>query len=428
LNEIRFIDVFSGIGGFRLGLEKAGGYRCVWSCDWDKYASKVYARHFGGENHYAGDVRQVEASSIPDHDVLCAGFPCQAFSVAGKRRGFEDPRGTLFYEVTRIARAKRPRILFLENVKGLLSHDDGHTFRVILEELGRIGYHCEWQILNSKWFGVPQRRERVFIIGHLGGEPKRTVFPIRATGEDPATGVREAQNEQTACAVTVGYGKLNMRGSYIATALDANYWKGPDNHNARTLIAYMGDVEDKLAVPVLTPNRAKKRQSGRRFKEPGDPMFTLTGQDVHSVLELKPLFGTGRNSRGYRVYDPSGVGPTLAGNAGGLGAKTGLIYVARRIRRLTPLECERLQGFPDNWTEFGYKPGGVVSTKPIYGWEWIVNEEGEPDQRCIKVGEEEIDPVYDAVRISDKQRYKMLGNAVSVPVIEFIGRRIKEVM
>jgi len=176
---IRFIDLFGGIGGFRHGLEQASDkYECVGYYDKDKYAVESYNRIFN-EEHEPVDVNELDTEQIPDHEVLAAGFPCQSFSIAGKRQGFEDTRGTLFFEIARIAEAKKPEILLLENVKGLLSHDNGETFRVILETLDELGYYVEWQVLNSKHWGVPQNRERVFIIGHLGGEPRRKVFPIR---------------------------------------------------------------------------------------------------------------------------------------------------------------------------------------------------------------------------------------------------------
>ena len=184
--EVRFIDLFGGIGGFRLGIERAteGKWKCVWYCDKDKYAVSVYNKRFG-ENYEPTDIRTVDEKEIPEHDVICAGFPCQSFSIAGKRRGLEDTRGTLFFEICRIARFHRPKFLFLENVKGLLSHDGGKTFGIILDTLQDLGYSVEWQVLNSKYFGVPQNRERVFIIGHLGGFGGQQVFPIReATGRD----------------------------------------------------------------------------------------------------------------------------------------------------------------------------------------------------------------------------------------------------
>ncbi len=164
MDEIRFIDLFSGVAGFRRGLEKAGGFRCVWSNDWNKYANQVYTKHFGTENHHSGDIREIDPKEIPDFDLLCAGFPCPSWSVAGKRKGFEDERGEIFWEIIRIVHAKKPKYLLLENVKGLLSHDKGHSFEVICEAICSEGYAVDFTVLNSKYFGVPQNRERVFIL------------------------------------------------------------------------------------------------------------------------------------------------------------------------------------------------------------------------------------------------------------------------
>ena len=281
---MRFIELFCGIGGFRLGLEKANkqigkvwgqvkhrqarmGFNCVWGNDNDKYACQIYRNHFG--EIYEGDIRAVDASAIPDHDLLCAGFPCQSFSIAGKRRGFEDTRGTLFFEICRVIRAKRPRYLLLENVKGLLSHDDGSTFETILRALDELGYDCQWQVLNSKDYGVPQNRERVFIVGHTRGQPRPKVFPI---GE---------------------------------------------------------------AVKANRP-------------------LEITTKPTIGAIEAR---GAGEYHAGMQLIEEEDM----------------------KIRRLTPLECERLQGFPDNWTE----------------------------------------------GISDTQRYKCLGNAVTVNVIEAIGKQWK---
>ena len=313
--EIRSIDLFSGIGGFRLGLERTNDssnqpkkrtdnheenechslkipkFRCVWSCDNNKYANQVYTKQFGKEGHYSGNIRGVNPQDIPDFDLLCAGFPCQTFSVAGKRKGFKDTRGTLFFEILRVAEAKRPHLLFLENVKGLLNHDGGRTFTVILQSLDELGYWVEWQVLNSKYFGVPQNRERVFIIGHLRGAGGREVFPIAENDEYNNEGNRAEARGQVGVTLSArSAGGQNARGNYVLTERDE-----------------------------------------------------ATARDENGNPQLLPI--------GYR-----------------------------RIRRLTPIECERLQGFPDGWTE----------------------------------------------GISDTQRYKCLGNAVTVNVIEFLGKLIRE--
>lgn len=165
-----FIDFFAGIGGFRLGMEMAG-HKCVGHCEIDEWANKSYvAMHNPGKDEwYARDITTVEPGDLPDADCYCGGFPCQAFSIAGKRGGFADTRGTLFFDVMRLAKERHPKILFLENVKGLLNHDEGRTFGTIIRTMDELGYDVEWQVFNSKYFGVPQNRERVFIIGHFRG-------------------------------------------------------------------------------------------------------------------------------------------------------------------------------------------------------------------------------------------------------------------
>ena len=263
--KLRFLDLFAGIGGFRLALELAG-HKCVGFCEIDKFARQTYKANFDTE----GEVEWHDITRVTDEqarelrgkvDLITGGFPCQAFSVAGERRGFEDTRGTMFFEIARIAKEIEPRFLLLENVKGLLSHDKGRTFAIILSTLDELGYDVEWQVLNSKDFGVPQNRERVFIVGHSRRFPRREVFPItRSSGQ--------ALTELT-------------RG--LADAYRVYDPAGV----ARTLKAEAGGVGAKTglyAVPVLTPDRTEKRQNGRRFKEPGEPTFTSTSQDRHGVL------------------------------------------------------------------------------------------------------------------------------------------------
>jgi DNA (cytosine-5)-methyltransferase 1 len=180
---MKFFDFFAGIGGFRLGMEMAG-HECVGHCEIDKYAHKSYvAMHRPKETEaYFGDIRTVDPWDLPECDIYCGGFPCQAFSIAGRRRGFEDTRGTLFFEIMRIARERHPKYLFLENVKGLLNHEGGDTFETIITTMAELGYGVEWQVLNSKHFGVPQNRERVFIIGHFGGIGGQQIFPFTEDG------------------------------------------------------------------------------------------------------------------------------------------------------------------------------------------------------------------------------------------------------
>lgn len=171
---IKYIDLFGGIGGFSESAKRAGGYKCVGYYEKDKYAVETYNANF--DTAFSPiDIRIIE--QFPDFDLLCAGFPCQSFSIAGKREGFKDTRGTMFFEICRIINQKRPKYLFLENVKGLLSHENGQTFKTILTSLDELGYDVEWQVLNSKYW-LPQNRERIFIIGYLRGNPRPEVFPI----------------------------------------------------------------------------------------------------------------------------------------------------------------------------------------------------------------------------------------------------------
>ena len=327
---MKYFSAFSGIGGFELGIQKAyesntkrkskrtkpkpkertsGGVGaahkhdkmlrtpdgttplCIGYSEIDRYAIQIYEKHFPEHTNFR-DITKITASSLPDFDLFVGGFPCQAFSIAGKRKGFDDTRGTLFFDIARILKEKRPRYILLENVKGLLSHDNGNTYRTILSTLIGIGYDIQAMVLNAKDFGVPQNRERVFIAGCLGGFGGRKVF------------------------------------------------------------SFGGSEQKGLELNEITENA----------------------------------------SQGYRVYGTDGISPTQASQAGGVGAKTGLIMaptiratsykkgdndtlIARtvrsggrksphgskqnwdsyevkgKIRRLTPLEAERLMGFSDGWTE-----------------------------------------------------------------------------
>ena len=179
---IRFFDMFAGIGGFRSGLEAVGGFECVGYCEIDPYARKAYEALYDtrGEKFY-GDATKIIPEQLPDFELLCGGFPCQSFSIAGTRRGFEDTRGTLFFEVARIAAVKRPKYLYLENVPGLLNHNSGGTFQVILNTLDDLGYDVAWQVLNSKNFGVPQERKRVMLVGFLRGQCAGEVLSFTET-------------------------------------------------------------------------------------------------------------------------------------------------------------------------------------------------------------------------------------------------------
>lgn len=305
---MNFIDLFSGIGGFRLGMERAG-HTCLGHVEIDKFANASYEVIFGKGDLIGTDITTISNEKWREYrgkvECICGGFPCQAFSIAGQRRGFEDTRGTLFFEILRAAKEIKPAYLFLENVKGLLSHNQGETFQTMLIALDEIGYDAEWCVLNSKDYGVPQNRERIFIIGHLRGRSTRKIFSIRQSNEQ----VNELQVQGiTTNTLTARYPESQGVGSWIV------------------------ENQQKIAIPVLTPDRIKKRQNGRRFKENGEPKIL--------TKEIK-------------------------------------------IRKLTPRECWRLQGFPD----------------------WAFDK-----ARGVN---------------SDSQLYKQAGNSVTVNVIEWIAKRLK---
>ena len=192
---MKFIELFAGIDGFRLGLERAG-HKCVWANEWMEKPRRIYAKQFG-EKPDGRDIRIIRPDDIPEADFICGGFPCATFSIAGKRTGFslEDTRGTLAFEMFRLARDERIPYIFFENVKGLLNHDNGRTFRVILECLDGMGYDSQWELLDSKNFGVPQHRERVFLIANFREKPRPKVFPIgkasAKNAEEKAEGIPE---------------------------------------------------------------------------------------------------------------------------------------------------------------------------------------------------------------------------------------------
>lgn len=214
---MRFFDFFAGIGGFRLGMEMAG-HECVGHCEIDKYADMSYrAMHHPKESEvYFNDIRTVRAADMPECECYCFGFPCQSFSISGKRRGFADTRGTLFFEVMRLAKERHPQILFAENVAGLLNHDGGATFGTIITAMAELGYSVEWQVLNSKDFGVPQHRQRVFIIGHLGNGSGRKVFPIGTDGAE-VDELQRHKDRNRVISNTLAAGDRDSVGTYVAT-------------------------------------------------------------------------------------------------------------------------------------------------------------------------------------------------------------------
>lgn len=312
---MNFIDFFAGIGGFRSGLEKAG-HKCVGFVEFDKFARKSYQAMYDTKGEFTGyDIRQVRGKDLPKADIWTFGSPCQDVSIAGQQAGIiNGKRSSLFFEIIRLLKERTknqqeiPTYLFMENVKGLLSSRNGRDFARVLIEMDSVGYDVEWSLINSKEV-VPQNRERVYLIGHLRGKCSNKVFPIQ----------RQSQNSVY---------------SVHGLSPTLNTMQG-------------GDRQPKILVEaVLTPDRLTKRQNGRRFKNAGEPAFTVTATDKHGVLIKKDK--------------------------------------ELSIRKLTPLECWRLQGFTDEQF-FKAKNAGL----------------------------------------SDNQLYKQAGNSVTVPVIETIGYKLK---
>ena len=340
---MKFIDFFAGIGGFRRGMELAG-HECVGFCEFDKFATASYISmhlltdeqrktleelplkkrqkeilkdEYRNGEWYANDIRRVYAGDIPKADCWCFGFPCQDISVAGKQLGFQGNRSSLFFRVMyligQLEEENKPTYLFIENVKNLLSVNGGWDFARLLIEMEQGGYDAEWQVLNSKDFGVPQNRERCFIIGHLRGRSTAEIFPLeRADGENSIQiiGHKDGYRRNTqvfspdGITETLDTGQGGGRGHHVALPcfIDLSYQKTEPTNKARCLQArYNKGIANHKAevsgvvLPVLTPDRAEKRQNGRRFKDDGEPMFTLTGQDRHGV-GIEPL-GVLRNVR-----------------------------------------------------------------------------------------------------------------------------------
>ncbi|MBD5128952.1 MAG: DNA (cytosine-5-)-methyltransferase [Ruminococcaceae bacterium] len=378
---IKFFDCFAGIGGFRSGLENAGGFECVGFCEIDKYAAAAYKAMYDtkGEDFY-GDITKINTENLKDFDLLVGGFPCQPFSNAGRRLSFADPRGTLFFELARILEAKRPRYFIFENVPGLLSAQEGYCFAKIIDTLCELGYSVCWRVLDSKNFGVRQSRRRVFIVGYFG---ERSPLEILAFGTQYKKDLRMLINggsQGSRVYLTSGdavtqcsRGRFDARrpcralatasqrrvagsgggggktGLYLidqnpnpqitdnARCITARQDSGVSNHRGEHSAVLVEEPQ-----PIINPFKETTWQNGRRIKAPGEPMFTITVTDRHGIVHCG------------------------------------------RIRRLMPIECWRLQGFTD--------------------------------EQFHKV---------EALGMSDAQLYKQAGNAVTTKVIEAIGRRLK---
>jgi DNA (cytosine-5)-methyltransferase 1 len=318
--EINVLDLFSGIGGFHLGLERAGFKVNSYFSEIDKYAIDVYSNNFKTAT-YVGSVTDVRSEQLPKIDVITFGSPCQDFSLAGKRKGLDGSRSSLIGEAIRLISECRPSFFIWENVKGTFSSNDGADFWAIIQAFTNIGgYRLEWQLLNTKWF-LPQNRERIYLVGYLGGRSGQQVFPIAEVNSKDNILQGQSTDTNTLTARYAGEGQ----GTYI--------------------------IESKFDAQKVIPGTWRTHIDGQGFREVQD-----------------------------------GDCPTIPARAREDGSGQPVIFNNSRIRRLTPIECERLQGFPDNWTAIGKTMG----------------------------------------EISDTQRYKMCGNAVTVDVVAAVAHNIRK--
>lgn len=282
LTGLTFIDLFAGLGGFRIALESLGA-SCVYSNEWDEPVRQVYADNFGDIPE--GDITQVDENSVPAHDILCAGFPCQAFSISGKQQGFEDSRGTLFFDVARIVKAKRPKVVFMENVKNFATHDNGRTLDVVKATMEELGYNFNQRVLNAANYGIPQKRERIYMVCfrndlNINNFEFPKPFPLKLCVEDF---LLEDESQ--------------VEGLYI---------QRPDT--------YFNGVEDT-------------KYSNKSIR----------------------LGIVNKGGQGERIYSAKGIAITLSANGGGIFAKTGGYLINGRTRKLHPRECARIMGFPDSY-------------------------------------------------------------------------------
>lgn len=370
---MKFLDLFAGIGGFRLGMESAG-HECVGFCEIDKFARESYKAIHNTE----GEVEMHDITTVSDEfvrgfgniDIICGGFPCQAFSTAGKRRGFEDTRGTLFFEIARFASILRPKYLFLENVVGLLTHDGGATFATILGAMDELGYNVEWQVFNSKNFGVPQHRERVFIVGHLRGASTKPIFPFgRADSKANQNHIRQVNDSK----------KIREQLKY------ESIWRVIDPEGISPTLDTMqgGNREPKII------QRPRGHNKGGEHKVA--PTVTSNSYHENNYLKISEATtkGYSKATAGDSVNLSHPGSETRRGRVGKKQANTlmtgssqGVVTEDLKIRKLTPRECWRLQGFPD----------------------WAFD-------KASKVN-------------SNSQLYKQAGNSVTVNVIEAIAKRL----
>lgn len=412
-HNLKYLDLFSGVGGFRAAFEQIPGTQCVGHCEIDAHADKSYRALFNTEGEwFCNDTRQINIDELPDFDLVCGGFPCQSFSIAGHRKGFDDTRGTLFFEIARILGAKKPPFVLLENVPGLLSHDKGRTFNIILGTLSRLGYHVEWQVLNSKDHGVPQSRNRVFIVGYLGKGCAGKILPIVGANGAPLIqiiggmrGSRVYDPDGVACTQTSGSGGMGGKtGLYAvgfnrkdgithklkeAYALNASNFRGLNRNQNQNAVL---ETDDPCFIDLCTGYPQLTDKARCVTTHYGKTTLSYHKGERSGVLHIKEATHKGYKeaNAGDSVDLAFATSNTRRGRVGrdiahtlNTGSTQGVVTLSGRIRRLTPRECFRLQGFK----------------------------------------EDQIDKILAIT--SDSQAYKQAGNGVTVNVVYAIGLRIK---
>ena len=409
--SIKYLDMYSGIGGFRSALDALGGFECVGFCEIDPYAKRAYETLYDtkGERYFE-DARNIDPDDLPDIDLICAGFPCQSFSIAGKQRGFDDTRGTLFFEVARIAAAKRPALLFLENVRNLLSHDKGRTFETILEVLDDIGYDVSWTVLNSANFGVPQSRNRVFITGFLRGRCAGEIFAFSQT--NPKTLEQRLP------------GREGNR-VYAADGLAITQTSSAGGFAGRTGL-YVIPIKSKtksgyqLALPYDSIDTAYADMNSRRGRVGAELAHTLTTSSTQAVylIDMNESPKLTELARCITARQDSGISKRKAEHSG----------VLVIVKEVTPDEIKELNGIKAEESNTD-KTVGLIILSDEEGHQFLGYIRKLTPRECWRLQgftDEQFDKVK-AVGISDSQLYKMAGNAVTVPAVFAITRELKRI-
>lgn len=409
--SIKYLDMYSGIGGFRSALDEVGGFECVGYCEIDKFAKQAYETLYDTKGEmYFEDARNINPDDLPDIDLICAGFPCQSFSIAGRQRGFDDTRGTLFFEIARIAAAKRPALLFLENVQNLLSHDKGRTFETILEVLDDIGYDVSWTVLNSANFGVPQSRNRVFITGFLRGRCAGEIFAFsqanpktlkqRLSGSE---GNRVYDSNGLAITLTSSAGGFGGRtGLYILPI------------KSKTKIGYQFAHSGDSINTAYANNNTRRGRVGEGIAHTETTTATLA---VY-LIDMNPSPQLTELARCITARQDSGISNRK-------GEHSAVLVI---VKEITPDEIKELNGIKAEESNTD-KTAGVIILSDEEDNQYIAYIRKLTPKECWRLQgftDEQFNKVK-AIGMSDSQLYKMAGNAVTVPAVFAISRELKRI-